>query len=121
MPRSTEALVEPDILRWARATAGLSVEEAASSLQTRPEKLQAVVVVGIAHVRRRNDAQQREWFQGRLSCAILPPSTVQTCSVTKLASSERSQATNAATSSGRPVRPTGWIRPRSRRRWEPGP
>ncbi len=41
MPRSTEALVEPDILRWARATAGLSVEEAASSLQTKPEKVQA--------------------------------------------------------------------------------
>jgi Helix-turn-helix domain len=41
MPRSTEALVEPDILRWARATAGLSVDEAAHSLQTRPEKVQA--------------------------------------------------------------------------------
>jgi Zn-dependent peptidase ImmA (M78 family) len=41
MPRSTEALVEPDILRWARATAGLSIDEAAHSLQTRPEKVQA--------------------------------------------------------------------------------
>jgi Zn-dependent peptidase ImmA (M78 family) len=41
MPRSTEALVEPDILRWARDTAGLSVDEAAHSLQTRPEKVQA--------------------------------------------------------------------------------
>jgi Zn-dependent peptidase ImmA (M78 family) len=40
-PRSMEALVEPDILRWARATAGLSVDEAAHSLQTRPEKVQA--------------------------------------------------------------------------------
>ena len=37
MPRSTEALVEPDILRWARDTAGLSVDEAARSLQTRPD------------------------------------------------------------------------------------
>ena len=41
MPRSTEALVEPDILRWARDTAGLSVDEAAHSLQTRPERVQA--------------------------------------------------------------------------------
>ena len=41
MPRSTEALVEPEILQWARATAGLSVDEAARSLQTRPEKVQA--------------------------------------------------------------------------------
>jgi Zn-dependent peptidase ImmA (M78 family) len=39
--RSTEALVEPDILRWARDTAGLSVDEAARSLQTNPEKVQA--------------------------------------------------------------------------------
>jgi Zn-dependent peptidase ImmA (M78 family) len=41
MPRSTEALVEPDILRWARDAAGLSVDEAAHSLQTQPEKVQA--------------------------------------------------------------------------------
>src|ERR1700722_2151491 len=41
MPRSTEALVEPDILRWARVTAGLSVDEAARSLHTRPENVQA--------------------------------------------------------------------------------
>jgi hypothetical protein len=41
MPRSTEALVEPDILRWARDTAGLSVDEAAHSLQTHPERVQA--------------------------------------------------------------------------------
>lgn len=41
MARSTEALVEPDILKWARSTAGYSVEEAASSLQTKPEKVAA--------------------------------------------------------------------------------
>jgi Zn-dependent peptidase ImmA (M78 family)/transcriptional regulator with XRE-family HTH domain len=41
MARSTEALVEPDILRWARDTAGLSVDEAAHSLQTQPERVQA--------------------------------------------------------------------------------
>ena len=37
--RSTEALVEPAILAWARASAGVSVEEAAHSLQTKPEKV----------------------------------------------------------------------------------
>ena len=41
MARSTEAIVEPSILTWARATAGLSIEEAANSLQTKPEKVQA--------------------------------------------------------------------------------
>ena len=41
MPRSTEALVEPAILRWARDTAGMSVDEAARSLQTHPERVQA--------------------------------------------------------------------------------
>lgn len=41
MARSTEALVEPDILRWARAAAGLTLDEAAHSLQTKPEKVQA--------------------------------------------------------------------------------
>lgn len=41
MAKSTEALVEPDILVWARSSAGLTVEEAASSLQTKPEKVQA--------------------------------------------------------------------------------
>lgn len=41
MARSTEALVEPDILKWARSTAGLSVDEPAHSLQTAPEKVQA--------------------------------------------------------------------------------
>lgn len=39
--RSTEAQVEPAILEWARSTAGLSIEEAAHSLQTKPEKLLA--------------------------------------------------------------------------------
>jgi Zn-dependent peptidase ImmA (M78 family) len=39
--RSTEALVEPAILAWARASAGFSVEEAARSLQTKPEKVVA--------------------------------------------------------------------------------
>src|SRR5690348_3726586 len=37
--RSTEAEVEPALLTWARSTAGLSVEEAAHSLQTKPERL----------------------------------------------------------------------------------
>lgn len=41
MARSTQALVEPEILQWARDTAGLSIDEAAHSLQTRPEKVQA--------------------------------------------------------------------------------
>jgi Zn-dependent peptidase ImmA (M78 family) len=41
MARSTEALVEPDILIWARSAAGLTIEEAASSLQTKPEKVAA--------------------------------------------------------------------------------
>lgn len=37
--RSTEAEVEPAILTWARSTAGISVEEAARSLQTRAERV----------------------------------------------------------------------------------
>jgi Zn-dependent peptidase ImmA (M78 family)/DNA-binding XRE family transcriptional regulator len=37
----TEALVEPDILRWARETAGLSPEEAAHSLQISDKKIHA--------------------------------------------------------------------------------
>jgi len=37
--RSTEAEVEPAILAWARASAGMSIEEAAQSLQTKPERL----------------------------------------------------------------------------------
>lgn len=41
MPRSAEALVEPAILAWARSSAGLSVDEAAHTLQTTPEKVQA--------------------------------------------------------------------------------
>lgn len=41
MARGTEALVEPDILKWARSSAGLSVDEAAHSLQTKPEKVDA--------------------------------------------------------------------------------
>jgi Zn-dependent peptidase ImmA (M78 family) len=41
MPRSTEALVAPDILKWARSTAGLTINEAAGSLQTKPEKVTA--------------------------------------------------------------------------------
>jgi Zn-dependent peptidase ImmA (M78 family)/DNA-binding XRE family transcriptional regulator len=39
--RSTQALVEPAILNWARSSAGLSIEEAAHSLQTKPEKVVA--------------------------------------------------------------------------------
>jgi Zn-dependent peptidase ImmA (M78 family) len=39
--RSTEALVDPAILSWARDTAGLSIEEAARSLQTKPERVHA--------------------------------------------------------------------------------
>jgi Zn-dependent peptidase ImmA (M78 family)/DNA-binding XRE family transcriptional regulator len=41
MARSTEALVEPKILEWARMSAGLSVEEAADALQSNPEKVAA--------------------------------------------------------------------------------
>jgi transcriptional regulator with XRE-family HTH domain len=42
MPRrSIEALVEPAILAWARASAGFSIEEAAHSLQIKPEKVTA--------------------------------------------------------------------------------
>src|ERR1700730_7033703 len=37
--RSTEAEVEPAILAWARASAGMSIEEAAHSLQTKPERV----------------------------------------------------------------------------------
>jgi Zn-dependent peptidase ImmA (M78 family)/transcriptional regulator with XRE-family HTH domain len=37
--RSTEALVEPAILIWARTSAGLTVDEAAQRLQTKSEKL----------------------------------------------------------------------------------
>jgi Zn-dependent peptidase ImmA (M78 family) len=39
--RSTEAVVEPAVLAWARSSAGLSIEEAAHSLQTKPEKVRA--------------------------------------------------------------------------------
>jgi Zn-dependent peptidase ImmA (M78 family)/transcriptional regulator with XRE-family HTH domain len=38
---STEAEVEPAILAWARSNAGLSIEEAAHSLQTKPERVLA--------------------------------------------------------------------------------
>jgi transcriptional regulator with XRE-family HTH domain len=41
MARSTEALVEPKILEWARMSAGLSVAEAADALQSNPEKVAA--------------------------------------------------------------------------------
>ena len=41
MARSTEALVEPSILIWARMSAGLSIGEAAVSLGTKPEKVEA--------------------------------------------------------------------------------
>jgi len=37
--RSTQAEVEPAILTWARSSAGLSIEEAARSLQTNPERV----------------------------------------------------------------------------------
>jgi DNA-binding transcriptional regulator YiaG len=39
--RSNEALVEPRILEWARTSAGLSLDEAAGSLQTKPENVAA--------------------------------------------------------------------------------
>jgi Zn-dependent peptidase ImmA (M78 family) len=39
--RSTEAVVEPAVLAWARSSAGLSIEEAAHSLQTKPERVLA--------------------------------------------------------------------------------
>ena len=34
------AFVEPDILQWARTSAGMTIEEAARSLQTKPENLE---------------------------------------------------------------------------------
>ena len=37
----TEALVEPDMLRWARETAGLSLEQASRSAQTSQKKIEA--------------------------------------------------------------------------------
>ena len=37
--RSTPALVEPSVIKWARESAGYSLEEAARKLQTTPEKL----------------------------------------------------------------------------------
>jgi DNA-binding transcriptional regulator YiaG len=39
--RSTEAIVEPRFLKWARQSAGLSPEEAARALQTKDEKVLA--------------------------------------------------------------------------------
>jgi Zn-dependent peptidase ImmA (M78 family)/transcriptional regulator with XRE-family HTH domain len=39
--RSTEALVKPGLLTWARSSAGLTIEEAARSLQTKPAKVAA--------------------------------------------------------------------------------
>ena len=39
--RSTEAMVEAPILKWARDTAGLTPEEAARSLQTNEAKVLA--------------------------------------------------------------------------------
>ena len=41
MARSNEALVEPAILAWARTSAGLSIDEAAGTLQTKPENVAA--------------------------------------------------------------------------------
>ena len=39
MPRSPETVVDPAILTWARATSGLSVEEAAARIATKPERV----------------------------------------------------------------------------------
>jgi Zn-dependent peptidase ImmA (M78 family) len=39
--RSTDAMVAPGILQWARETAGLTPEEAARSIQTKDEKVRA--------------------------------------------------------------------------------
>lgn len=41
MARSTEAVVDGAILEWARSSAGLSIEDAAKSLQTKPEKVES--------------------------------------------------------------------------------
>jgi transcriptional regulator with XRE-family HTH domain len=41
MAHSTEALADPSILTWARSTAGFSIEDAATRLQTKPEKVLA--------------------------------------------------------------------------------
>jgi len=63
------------------------------------------------YVQSRSDSviQACPLIQGRLSLVILPPSTVYTCPVTNPASSAARNVTSAATSSGDPVRPTGWI------------
>jgi transcriptional regulator with XRE-family HTH domain len=37
----TEALVQPEMLRWARDTAGLSLEEASRAAQTNKKKIEA--------------------------------------------------------------------------------
>jgi len=39
--RSNEALVEPSVLNWARSSAGLSIEDAARTIQTNPEHIVA--------------------------------------------------------------------------------
>lgn len=39
MARSNETVVDPAILQWARSTSGLSVEEAAARIPTKPEKV----------------------------------------------------------------------------------
>jgi Zn-dependent peptidase ImmA (M78 family)/transcriptional regulator with XRE-family HTH domain len=41
MPRTPVAIIEPSLLKWARATAGLMVEEAAKKLSVAPERLMA--------------------------------------------------------------------------------
>jgi transcriptional regulator with XRE-family HTH domain len=41
MAKSTEALVDPPILKWARESSGLSTEEAARSLQTTDKRVLA--------------------------------------------------------------------------------
>jgi hypothetical protein len=42
MPRRVEALVEPELLVWARKKTGYSVEDAARKARVPPDKLGAV-------------------------------------------------------------------------------
>ena len=41
MTRSVESIVAPDILEWARTTSGMSIDEAAAKIPTKPENLAA--------------------------------------------------------------------------------
>jgi Zn-dependent peptidase ImmA (M78 family)/DNA-binding XRE family transcriptional regulator len=69
--RSTPALVEPDILRWARASAGLSLDEAASSIQTKPNNVEAWET-GAAHPSMAQVRKMASAYKRLLSDFFLP-------------------------------------------------